>query len=74
MDCFPHGFMITIRGNLKKAQKELDKYPVNSSVKVYYKPDNPADSVIIPGVAMGIFGILAGGLVLTIVGILLALY
>ncbi len=66
--------IVSSYSSTKQAQKELDKYPVNSSVKVYYNPDKPADSVIIPGVAKGIFGILAGGLVLSIVGILLALY
>jgi len=36
--------------NCSVAQKIVDKYPVNSEVAVYYSPNRPGTSVLLPGI------------------------
>jgi len=36
-------------GRIKDVQKVIDQYPVGRTVKVYYNPSNPSESVIEPG-------------------------
>lgn len=38
--------MVVSTSSTKKAQETLARYPVGSTVKVYYDPNNPADSVL----------------------------
>lgn len=38
--------MVVSTSGTKKAQETLARYPVGSTVKVYYDPNNPADSVL----------------------------
>lgn len=35
--------------SIKKAEEALSQYPVKSPVSVYYKPDNPEESVLVQG-------------------------
>ena len=46
--------------NRRKARKELEAYPVNSRVRVYYNPQNPEEAVLIRGTKGTMFGIIMG--------------
>jgi hypothetical protein len=47
-------------GRRKRAQEELDKFPVNSQVRVYYDPQNPGETVLVPGTKGTMMGIIIG--------------
>lgn len=51
---------ITSYGRLKKAQEELNRFPINSQVHVYYDPANPGDSVLVQGTKGTMIGIIIG--------------
>ncbi|MCJ8332138.1 MAG: DUF3592 domain-containing protein [Lentisphaeria bacterium] len=44
------------------AQAVIDDYSVKSKVQIYYNPDNPRDSVLIPGKQRGGLYLIFGGL------------
>jgi hypothetical protein len=58
-------------GRRKKAQEELDKYPANSRVPVYYDPNDPNESVLIRGTKGTMLGIIMG-VILIIVAVIVA--
>ena len=47
-------------GRHKKAQEELNRFPVNSQVRVYFDPDNPGESVLVRGTKGTMGGIIVG--------------
>lgn len=47
-------------GRRKRAQEELDKYPANSQVRVFYDPANPGESVLVQGTKGTMLGIIIG--------------
>jgi len=47
-------------GRRSKAEEQLQKFPVNSRVRVYYDPQNPAESVLIQGTKGTMIGIIVG--------------
>lgn len=51
---------VTGYGRRKKAQEELNRFPVNSQVRAYYDPTNPSDSVLVQGTKGTMGGIIAG--------------
>ena len=53
-------------GRIKKAQEELDKYPVNSRVRVYYDSQNPDESVLVRGTKGTMWGIIIGSIFILI--------
>jgi len=56
------------------AQAILDRYLVGKVVPVYYKPNDPAETVLAPeGTKLGIIGKFIGGVVFMIFGAILAL-
>lgn len=63
-------------GRLKKAQEELDKYPVNSSVRVYYDPEIPEESVLVQGTGGTWLGIFLGGffILLAVIGCIVSFF
>jgi hypothetical protein len=56
-----------------RAQKELDRYPVNTGVIVYFDPVNPGDAVLIRE-ATDSTGLIAGGIALFIFAVVIALW
>lgn len=53
------------------AQSYVDRYPVGGKVQVFYKPDNPIQSTLEPGLAKGDWLVLAIGLGMLLIGIVL---
>lgn len=51
---------VTGYGRRKKAQEELDRFPVSSQVRAYYDPANPSDAVLIRGTKGTMSGIIIG--------------
>lgn len=51
---------VTSYGRRKKAQDALNRFPVNSQVRTYYDPANPADSVLVQGTKGTMGGIIVG--------------
>ena len=47
--------------NSDDARSDLNEYPVNKEVKIYYDPDNPHRSVLQPGVGNGGFVVILFG-------------
>lgn len=47
-------------GRRKKAQEELNRFPANSQVRVYYDPTNPEDAVLVQGTKGTMAGIIVG--------------
>lgn len=56
------------------AKREVDQYPVGSSVQVYYKPQDHSEAVLNPGVTKSINGTIAVGLILVGIGIVQLFY
>ena len=54
--------------NRKKAEQELIKYPQNGRVRVYYNPQDPADSVLVRG-TKGTLGAIIAGIVLILISL-----
>jgi hypothetical protein len=52
-----------------KAESELARYPSGATVTVYYDPADPASSVLVPGVTMGIYLMLAVGVACLVLAI-----
>ena len=52
------------------AQRVVDRYPLNSKVKVYYNPMDPSDAVLIPGPIDGMYCLIIGGVALIIIGVI----
>ncbi len=53
---------------LKQAQALTRKYPVGSSVAVYYSPQDKQTSILQPGTSFGTWGGIIAGMVLVILG------
>lgn len=47
-------------GRQAKAQEKLNQFPLNNQVKVYYDPNEPTESVLIPGTKGTMSGIIIG--------------
>lgn len=47
-------------GQRRKAQKELEAYPINGRVRVYYNPNNPSEAILIRGKKGTMLGIILG--------------
>ncbi|MBN2043700.1 MAG: DUF3592 domain-containing protein [Anaerolineales bacterium] len=62
---------VTGYGRRKRAQEELDKFPANSQVRVYYDPNDPNQSVLIKGTKGTMLGIIIG-VILILVSIIIA--
>jgi hypothetical protein len=60
-------------GNTKKSQLVVNQYPLNAVVNVFFNPANPNDAVLEQVAGSGSKGILIGGIVLVVVGVLMAL-
>lgn len=56
------------------AKREVDQYPVGSSVQVYYNPQDHSEAVLNPGVTKSINGTIAAGLILVGIGIVQLFY
>ena len=56
-----------------RAQKELDRYPVNTGVIVYFDPVNPGDAVLIRE-ATDSTGLVVAGIALFIFAVVIALW
>ncbi len=57
-------------GDSSDAQQVLDRYPVGREVTVYYNPEDPADSVLEPGVSGSTFFLPLFGCLFFVVGCL----
>ena len=55
--------------SLDTAQRVVDRYPLNSTVKVYYNPKNPSDAVLKPGSTVGMYCLIIGCIALIIIGV-----
>jgi hypothetical protein len=51
---------VTGYGRQKRAQEELNRFPANSKVRVYYDPTNPGDAVLVRGTKGTMGGIIIG--------------
>lgn len=51
---------VTGYGRQKRAQEELDRFPVNSQVQVYYDPEKHSDAVLVRGTKGTMGGIIVG--------------
>ncbi len=51
---------VTGYGRRKRAEEELNRFPINSQLRVYYDPANPSDAVLIRGTKGTMGGIIAG--------------
>ncbi len=58
-------------GSYDSIKNFVDKYPERSQVPVYYNPNNPQDSVLIPGVSTGHIIILGIGIFFLVLSIIL---
>lgn len=58
-------------GRRGKAQEELNKFPANSRVQVYYDPQDPNESVLKRGAKGTLWGVIIG-LILIVVSIMIA--
>jgi len=56
------------------AQRVVNRYPLNSKVKVYYNPRNPSDAVLKPGSTVGMYCLIIGGVALIILGVSLIIF
>jgi hypothetical protein len=56
-----------------RARKELDSYPVNSGVIVYFDPQNPGDAVLIRE-ATDSTGLIVGGIALFVFAVVIAMW
>jgi hypothetical protein len=56
-----------------RAQKELDRYPVNTGVIVYFDPQNPGDAVLIRE-ATDSAGLIVGGIALFVFAVVIAIW
>ena len=56
-------------GSRNGAERMLAAYPQGAVVRVYYNPQNPAESVLEPGVARSFWFFLAGGVAWVFVGL-----
>jgi hypothetical protein len=56
------------------AMSLVERYPKRSRITVYYKPDNPAESLLEPGLALKTWIMPLGGLLFLIPGILMAIF
>lgn len=63
-------------GRQKKAQEALAAYPLNSQVRVYFDPANPAESVLVPGTKGTFVGIIVGAIfiLLSMVGCVVGVF
>jgi hypothetical protein len=52
----------------------VEQHPEGTMITVYYMPDNPAESLLEPGLRVKAFVMPAGGLLFFIAGLLLAIY
>ena len=69
--------MTTSYGRTAKAQEVLDQYPLNSTVNVYYDPENPAEAVLERKAGGKVLGLVIGILFLFLslcVGLPLLIY
>ena len=64
------GFIST--GSPKASQLVVNKYPLNDSLRVFYNPANPREAILEQTVGSGAKGALIGGIILVIVGVLIA--
>ena len=64
------GFIGT--GSSKASQLVVNKYPLNDSLRVFYNPANPREAILEQMVGSGAKGALIGGIILVIVGVLMA--
>lgn len=51
---------VTGYGRQKKAQEELNRFPVNSQVRAYYDPASPGEAVLVRGTKGTMSGIIIG--------------
>ena len=56
----------------KSSELVMDKYPLNDSVTVFYNPANPHEAVLDQTVGSGARGALIGGIILVVIGVLMA--
>jgi hypothetical protein len=54
-----------------RAEKTLNTFPINQTVKVYYNPDNNSESILIKGSGSNRFRNIILGLILIIVGVII---
>jgi len=59
-------------GNRNKAEEIAANYPVGRTVTVYYEPEQPALSVLEPGVTAGSFIVLCIGVFFVIISLMIA--
>jgi hypothetical protein len=64
---------VTGTGNTKKSQLVVNQYPLNAVVKVFFNPANPNEAVLEQVTGSGAKGALIGGIVLVVIGVLMAL-
>jgi hypothetical protein len=58
----------------RACRDEAAKYPVGSSVEVFFNPANPSDAILVRGVTDGDYALFVVGLVLIVVGLPLCAY
>jgi hypothetical protein len=69
-----HGYHSDSSTNAGYAMSLVERYPNGSRITVYYKPDNPAESLLEPGLALKTWIMPLGGLMFFIPGILMAIF
>jgi len=52
----------------------VERHPKGKQITVYYKPDNPAESLLEPGLRVKTLIMPAGGLIFFVPGILMAIF
>ena len=52
----------------------VERYPKGKRITVYYKPENPAENLLEPGVSAKTWTMPVGGLIFFVPGILMAIF
>jgi hypothetical protein len=60
-------------GNTKNSQLVVNQYPLNAVVNVFFNPVNPNEAVLEQTAGSGAKGALIGGILLVVIGVLMAL-
>ena len=55
--------------NSRPAQKTVDEYPIGFVVKVYYSPNMPEKSVLVPGPTWGVYFLIALGMIVALISL-----
>ncbi len=63
---------MSLTGSYETIKDFIDEYPNNSQVMVYYNPNSPQDSVLIPGATAGHFAMIGTGIFVFAISIVLA--